>query len=780
MRRNSPFVVALLSLSLLALEFAWTRLFSAEFFYTYAFLALSLAVLGMGFGALAVRLFPRLGGENLLGPWLTITGLTALAGPPLVFRLGLDFARLFGSVAMVGRFVLVLLCLGLPFFFGGMALVGIFKRAHDQLPRLYAADLLGAGLGVVLALVMMNALGTPVAVVWLALPVLVAAVLTSRRGWRLLPLVVLAAMAVLTPRARTLLASHREERAPVIYEHWDAMAKVKQYDFGDHRGLNIDNVANSPVYAFDGNWDALRKGLEPDGWDIDVGYLVDQFERCRFLVLGSGGGSDVLQALEQGATEVHAVEVNPHINRMMQEGDPGGYIVRDSSTVDSTGAIVTCARFSGFLYRDPRVRVVSEDARTYVRRHPNSFDVIFSISSNTWAALGSGSFALAESYLFTTEAFQDYWRALSPGGFLSMEHQVYMPRLVAEVIDALTALGVQNPRDHFAVYDLPKLRRNVLLLSKRPLTDEIRSHAYKAMADGRYDFMRPLVPAPDSLRNRLVNRVATLGWRAAADSARINVSPCSDDRPFVAQLGRWKNLDRTKLAKLSTYAEFQGFPVSKLILLVILGVVLVLALPVLFVPYRARSRSRGQDPAAPVQPPATLPFAAWLYFFAIGIAFMAVEVVLIQKYTLFLGASAYSTPTILLVLLVAAGVGSRVADRIRPRMVFAWIASWLLLEAFALRGLTNALAALPLPARTLVTVVLVFPLGFFMGMPFPKGAKRVGELVDWGFAVNGVASVLGGTLVLLVALTWGFTSSLVVMAAVYLAAGLLFTRAWAR
>ena len=159
---------------------------------------------------------------------------------------------------------------------------------------------------------------------------------------------------------------------------------------------------------------------------------------------------------------------------------------------------------------------------------------------------------------------------------------------------------------------------------------------------------------------------------------------------------------------------------------------------------------------------------------------MAVEVILIQKYTLFLGASAYSTPTILLVLLVAAGLGSRWAPRFRPRMVFAWIALWLVLEAVALRGLTNALTGLPLAARTLITAVLVFPLGFFMGMPFPKGAARVGELVDWGFAVNGVGSVLGGTVVLLLALTWGFTASLLVMAAVYALAGLLFARAWER
>ena len=106
---------------------------------------------------------------------------------------------------------------------------------------------------------------------------------------------------------------------------------------------------------------------------------------------------------------------------------------------------------------------MTEDARAYVRRFENKFDVIYSLSSNSWAALASGSFALAENYLFTTEAFIDYWHALSDSGFMMMEHQVYAPRLVTEVVDALTRIGVDKPLDHFAVYDLPKMRRTMIL-----------------------------------------------------------------------------------------------------------------------------------------------------------------------------------------------------------------------------------------------------------------------------------------------------------------------------
>ncbi len=758
MKAAKLWIVALTSITLIALELVWTRLFSAEFFYTFAFLTLSLAVLGLGLGALALRLFPALDHERRLGLFLALTAATALLGPHVAFHTGMDFALLFSRWSMVGRFVVVLLALGLPFFFGGMALALVFKHDSADIPRLYMADLLGAGLGVVGAIVAMNALGTPVATAWVPLPALVAALIADRRrGWLVPAAMWLLAAASVGNRADRLLEMGREERAPVIYKHWDAMAKIKMYDFGGQaRGLNIDNVANSPVIPFDGDWAALGRDTTYQRWSIDVGWLMDRFPRCRFLSLGAGGGADVLQALEKGAAEVHAVEVIPHINRMLAVGDPAGYVVCDSTTQDSTGRIVDCPEYSGYLYRDPRVRVITEDARTYVRRHPNSFDVIYSLSSNTWAALGSGAFALAENYLFTTEAFRDYWRALSADGFLSLEHQMYMPRLVSEVVDALRREGVERPEEHFAVYRLPELRRHVLLLSKWPLTDEIRQRAYGPLAGPRQTPMHLVHPAPDSLRGRIIPQVVAGGWRAVADTARIAVSPCTDDRPFIAQMGRWRNLTRERLQKLSPYDDLTGLPISQLILIVIVGITLVLVLPLVLLPY-ATSREK-------------LPAAGWFYFLLIGMAFMAVEVVLIQRYTLFLGASTYSTATVLLTLLVAAGLGSRWAERVPARVTFLAILGWLLLEMLLLPALTGALSGLPVAARIAVAAALIAPLGFFMGMPFPRAVLRVGPLVDWGFAVNGMGSVLGGTLVVACAMAFGFRVALLGGALLYLAA----------
>jgi len=325
MKRSKYTVVALLSLTLLGLELVWTRVLAAEYFYTFAFLCLSLAIMGLGLGALTLRLFPALNKDSLLGVFLSLSGLMALIGPPAVIHLGMNFSGMFNNIGMFSKLLLLIIILSSTFFFGGLALAMLFRRNHKVMPRLYMADLIGAGAGVIIALLAMNSIGTAATVFWIALPVFVAAIIVSKRWLKIIPMSLLVVMVIFGANAKTLLDSGKEEMLPLIYEHWDAMAKIKVHDYGDgqHRNINIDNVANSPVIRFDGNWD------RPDSlkfeFNLPVDYLIGLFDSCTFLSLGSGGGSDVLQALQEGATEIHAAEVIPHINYMMLHGDSSGY-----------------------------------------------------------------------------------------------------------------------------------------------------------------------------------------------------------------------------------------------------------------------------------------------------------------------------------------------------------------------------------------------------------------------------------------------------------------------
>jgi predicted membrane-bound spermidine synthase len=732
--KHSKLVLFLSSLSLISLEITWTRIFSAEFFYTFAFLTLSLAILGMGMGALSARLFKSFGKEKMQGFWLLLSGILTIIGPTLVFLIGIDFSVVFFDIVAVFKFILGIILLFLPYYFAGICFAVIFRSKADELSELYMADMIGAGLGIFFVIILMDTFQTPASSVLISIPLLLSSILLINKHYKILPAAMILIAILYSGYVSENLSANNPERGEKIYEHWDSYSKVKVCKItDDYWNLNIDNVANSPVYRFDGNWD--RPDSMKYHFSIDVSYLINMNDSCTFLSLGAGGGTDVLQALQAGADKIYAVEVIPHINDMMANG--------------------FLKEFTGEIYNDPRVEVVSEDARAFVRRFRNEFDMIYSLSSNSFAALASGSFALAENYLFTTEAFIDYWNSMTDNGFLMMEHQFYVPRMVSEVINALEILGIDDPKKHFAVYDIPGLRRKIILLSKQKLTPEILENAFGEQDATANDYKYLLYPAADSIKNNMVDNIVEKGWCVMRDSVPSDISPCNDDRPFVAQLGLWKNFEIGKLEKVLPY-EFTGFPITKIILVLIIIIVIVLFLPLNFLPYFKKDMH--------------LKAAPWLFFFLIGISFMMVEIVLIQKYALFIGTSIYSIITVLFTMLTIAGIGSRFSGRFSGKVVFSFIIGLLMFDALISRELIYIFEDTDKWLRIVLTFIMISPLSFFMGMPFPKAGKKVGNLIDWGFAINATASVLGGTLVVLISSSYGYTFTLIISALLYLIA----------
>lgn len=736
--------ILLMSVTFIALEILWTRIFSAEFFYTFAFLILSLAILGLGLGGLSIRFFRKLNNPSLIWLYLTLSGILALVGPALVLRLDLNFTHLFSSGWMLMKFILTIVILSSSFFWGGMALTLLFKLENKKISTLYMADLIGAGLGVVIAVVLMNTIQTQRTTLLICLPVLLAALIQAPKWWRTAPAVLSLVALFLLPQAETLIHKERKERFPVIFSHWDAMANIKVAKAGDDfYYCIIDNAAHAPTFQFDGVIDKPDSLKQVSGYPLK--YLIGRTDSCTFLSLGAGGGADVLNALYEGATEIHAVEVVPYLNYMMTDG-----FLKD---------------FTGNMYHNKRVTVVTEDGRAYVRQFRNKFDIIYSGSTNTFAALASGSFALAENYLFTREAFEDYYRAMSDSGVMLLDHQFYIPRLVNDAIDAMKKLNVPNPASHLAVYDFPGRGRMVMLMSKQPMKKEVWENALYDLSAENYPQFRIVYPSPDSIKNNLINQIVENGWTSAQENSATDLSPSTDNRPFAAQMGMWKNFHVSELETVQPW-EFKGFPLAKLLITIILLVIGLLIIPINLIPFLKKGEK--------------LNVRGWLYFFLIGIAFMTVEVILIQKYTLFIGSSSYAFMTILFSLLLASGIGSFFSSRFTSTTPFLGIIVWIVLDVLLFGFLTEKLVLLPISGRILVTMVLILPLGFFMGMPFPKGTLRVGSLVDWGFAVNGAASVLGSTAIMLVAFNYGYGVALVTGAFAYFLAMLLMRsdRVW--
>lgn len=733
--------LALLSMSLIAMETVWTRIFSAAYFYTFAFLIISLSMLGMGLGALTLHNCKKLQNTRYLPVIMWLTGLFMATGPLLVAQLNLNFSTLLSTWLMPLKLITAIILLSAPYFTGGMAIALIFRNHSQRISTIYFADLGGAALGVIAAVFMMNYFETDRAATLIGIPSFIAALLLSRRYLKIIPALLIVFTLIISQTLTQHITPQKTDSAPVIYSHWDAMSKIKIFQYDEnYYGINIDNAANTTVYHFDGNWnrpDSLRFGF-----GINLSDLIHRFPSCTFLSLGAGGGTDVLQALQEGATEIHAVEVNQHINQLMTTG-----MLND---------------FSGNIYHDPRVKVITDDARAYVRNFHNKFDIIFSLSSNSFAALASGSFALAENYLFTTEAFEDYYSALSENGYLVMEHQFYLPRIATMAMEALKREGIARPQDHLAIYSLPGMRRQMLLMGKSPLNRENIQNTFGELTAENFNNIHLLYPAADSLQNNTIQQIITHGWQNTQQHTAIDLSPCTDNQPFCAQLGRWDNLSLSGNKKLLPY-EFYGFPLSLLIIGFILLVIILLVIPLCLIPYFSKRHH--------------LPANLWLYFFTIGLAYISIEVMLMQHYTRFIGPSSYTFMTILFTLLLGSGAGSLTHRHFSKNGAFTGIIVLLLINTFLSAPLFSLATTLPMTGRIILTVIMLLPLGYFMGMPFPKGIEKAGEQSDWAFAVNGAAAVAGSATIMLIAFNFGFTIALFIATVCYAGAWLLLRRA---
>lgn len=545
--KRKPLIGAgLIAASFIALEILWTRIFSAEYFYTFAFLVLSHSILGLGLGALVIRLFPKLGKKEYLWLYLAIGSIISIAGPITVLQFDLNFTEMFGSWVMAGKITLVIMILSISFLFGGMSLGIIFKHHHEQMPKVYMSDLIGSGIGVILSVILMNWIEVQKTAFLVSLPALLASIIYAKRWFKNIPAIMAILLIVLLPKAEIWLNKEREERFELIYKHWDSMAQLKILKkSNEFYYAVIDNAAHAPTIGFDGKYDIPDSLKKFPGYPMS--YIVKRHDSCTFLALGAGGGGDVLNALNSGATEIHAVEVVPHLNELMKDG--------------------FLNEFTGKIYNHPNVKVITEDGRAYVRRFCNKFDIIYSLSSNTFASLASGAFALAENYLFTREAFEDYIDAMTRDGIMLLDHQFYVPRLVTAATQALKSRGAQNPEKHIAVFHSYRGRRKMMLIGKEPLRKETLEKAFPSMTEGDQPYMIQHYPnPPDSLKNNLVTKIINHGWEQIQDTAATNLSPTTDDRPFAAQMGLWRNLDIHELDKISPY-EFKGFPLAKLLII---------------------------------------------------------------------------------------------------------------------------------------------------------------------------------------------------------------------
>lgn len=725
--------VGLISLAGLALEIGLTRLFSVLFFPPTVFGILSLAIFGLGLGAALVtwragwRVRQRVP-FYLGGAAVSVVLLTAVATLP-----ALQFS-LFGLVV-------------LPYLFIGLSLTTLFSDAPQRSPQLYLADLLGAGLGALLAVPLLNWLGGLAGVLSTAVLLALAGWVCGERPLARTPFAFLGVALLIfgsslffpwlslnmnnLPTEKPIAGSLTLPESAVIDTRWDAFARTDLVDPGDggpYR-LYLDGAAGSvmpPVVENDFLWQ-------------DIGFFPFATEQPeRVFLIGPGGGLDVWFALQSGADEIVGVEVNPA----------------------SVALVDDFAVYNGGLYAHPEVNIIIGDGRSVLQRDGGRYDLIFLSHLVTLAAERSG-YSLVENEAYTVEAFGEFLDHLTPQGQIGIK--LYdEPTLTRALSTALTALRQQGLADSDQAalqHVIALLDTNadppipLLLIGKAPYS---RDDSLSLGAVAQQVGFTPLF-LPDVLARPPLDGVAagTISFAAVIAEADNDLSPTTDNRPFFYQFER-------------------GIPAALRPLL--WGVAVVLLVGLGSVAWHQRRTAVGR-----------LATAAPIYFAGLGLGFILVEIGVIQQTRLFLGHPTTATTVVLAALLIGGGLGSGLAGRRVRRKTFATtpllviivlLAVWLLLWPWLRAQFEGA----QLLTRVLVVVIMLLPLGLVMGMPFPLGLQGVAvagkRQVALAWAVNGVMSVVGSVLAVSLAILWGFTAVLLVGGVAYgVAAG---TAVWLR
>lgn len=744
--------VFLITLSGLILEVGLTRIYSASIWYHFAFVAISIALLGWGLGGFAVHLFKR--GIRLSMDAAALVTLLYAGAIPLCLWLLVRFPF------ELERLPLYFLAPLLPFFLAGMALSIVFDIHRAVAGSLYFADLLGAALGAVLVTVLLYAFGGEAALLTAAIAPAIAATLLSfakqpvagdsggnelaRRAGSLPRTIRLVALAgvVLTVFAVFSAVKHGTFRvvpgttkamrnqmdanpaARIAQTGWNAYSRIDAVEGVAPRHvarLYIDSDAWTSIYEWDGRLESAR--------DLRDSYRALPFRltpNAETLVIGPGGGADIVAALSSGSRKVTAVELNPLMLKFVRN-----YGVR-----------------AGNLYDRPDVETIQSEGRNFVSRTKRKFDIIFLGFVDSWASVASGGLSLSENYLYTSEAFRAYYDHLSDNGILViLRWETDIPRLVSNSVATLGADAAgKRIVTLLETQSAPNEPKQMLfMLRKRPFTPEETTEISEKWTQAK-PVILPGGPAPALIGDVLAGRKSLEQYEAESPQF---VGPVWDDSPFYFATERPFHMPAATAERLLKWLV--GPSVLMLVLFALSG--------------RPKGASNG-------------PYVGSLiYFSALGFGFIAVELALLQNLTLLVGHPIFTLSVLLFTLLATGGIGSKLSPRLSMRSACLAVAAIAALEALALPRLVSMLLPLPLWGRILIAMVLIAPLGFAMGMPFPRGLRETGRgslpapPFYWG--LNGIMSVIGSVMTVFVALTMGFRAAMLMGSACYVFAALV-------
>ncbi len=812
-----PIAISLVSAGALAYEVLLVRLFSIIQWHHFAYMAISIALLGYGASGSFLALF-----QDRLSRYFTtvfalsaaLFSVSAIADFAIAERLPFNALAVIWDPQQLLYLPSYYVLFATPFFCAATCVGLSFAVFPNQIGRVYRYDMLGAGMGALGVVAMLFWVFPAAALRLVGVLGLLAAAIASGRDLqtkRLVQSIVYLVGAALVywavPTSWTALrfSEYKELEQALLVPGTEVVHEASSplglltvvrnplIPLRYAPGLSLNNVIEppsqlgvftdggglSPITAFDGRLAPIAY-LDATTMALPYGLL----EQPHVLIIGAGGGGDVLLALYHNAPRVDAVELNPQMITLVRK---------------------TFAGFAGHLYDRPDVRVHIAEGRGFVAGSRERYDIIQLPLLDSFAAAGAGTTSLSESYTYTVEAFEDYLRHLRPGGFLAITRWLKLPprdslKLFATALMALKRMGVVEAGQQLTL--IRSWSTTTLLIKNGALSAaeiaKIRAFAAERSFDLAY---YPGISREEANRYNVLDQSylfdgaqALLGPERAAFLSRykFDVSPTTDDRPYFSDFFKWQALP--ELLERRSLGGAALLDWGYLILISTLVQAVVLSLLLILVPlrlYRANVAQRGDR------------WRVAAYFLTIGFSFLFVEIAFIQRFILFLSHPIYATAVVLCGFLVFAGLGSGFSPRLTTWSARARTGTttsgrwWSLRRGFAaldasiagiviaalvylllLPPLFRLLVALPDALKICVSLLLIAPLAFCMGMPFPLALSRVAasapELVPWAWGVNGCASVLSAILATLLAMNIGFTWVVLIAIMLYLVAATTF------
>lgn len=808
MRRLS-FGVLLIALSTLILELTLTRVFDVVLLPNLGYFVVTSAVFAFGLAGVYATLRPipvEKDITNILVTRCVGFAFATLLLIPLIIYLPLDYAAigrhpfriLLGFMALYAGLVL-------PFFLAGSVLIAVFSKYALSIQRLYFWDLVGAGLGSIVAIPLMPSISpSGLMLIAGACGLLAAALFAATTRARslalicagiiaLVPILMLPSYIEFPPQVdkrgvRDVLDTKRNEfqrwdpisKINVIDETWSPAIAVPWHLSGDRKAIQYDGGnQTSYFYKFDGDLRGLRTLVEHDKsrvnenfWQLGVlaSHYLKRDSGQNVMIIGSAGGQETKAALMYGAAHVDAVELVPTVVEL------------------ATGPY---SKYIGDIFHNPAVHVESGEGRSFVRHSHKLYDIIQIYSNHTNSSIEEGTGAINPVYLQTAEAYQDYFSHLAPNGVLHVNHYAY-PRMITTAALAWRQMGRTDFARHVLVYSMPSQPTlPTVLIKMQPWTAEELNdlNAFLIQPDGdpknRMQMVEnPLDPSkdflsPDFYSGDLPDEVA--------DKTLVAVTPRTDNKPYFVMMRKSLHYLEPDAAHFldegsafivnSQIVATHGVPMD-IVHLVLTGLASLFYVVVfVLVPLRSSSIREHKEIGAG---------SLITYFLCLGAGFITVEIVFIQKFTHLIGSPLYTYSTVLFTMLVAAGIGSAASEKFGVNPHRGWMFPFIMILGLGAAliltypMLSHLALELPMPGRILAAAAMMFPVGFFLGMPFPLGilaiANKPRPLVAWAWGMNGLATVVGGFLSMIVSMAFGFNAAILGALGLYAVALAVFKR----